>query len=1299
MADDGDWYLDNDSLLAEVRRASRSQPAPAIPGYDDLKELKRGGQGIVYDALQDSTGRRVAIKVLLEGAFASAASRRRFEREIDLVASLRHPGIVRIYDSGSTEDEQPFFVMEFVEGRPFDEHLRTLNIRSRVELLVQVAEAVHHAHQKGVIHRDLKPSNIRVDSEGAPHVLDFGTARSVERGSGATVSSPGQFLGSLPWASPEHARGDPAAIDVRSDVYSLGVIAYHALVGRFPYDVGGSVFDTLKRILHEPPRRLRAIEPGLHRNLEAILLTALAKAPEARYQSVGALIEDLRCYLRGDLVAARRTSQLELVFHFSRRHRALCASAAAVLIVSIAAAILSTGFAVRARSAQQRAERERFVSLLAAADVSLRAGDHATARQQLDLAPPALQQEWEWRHLSSQLDISLETLADTSIRQRAVAWCRDDGCLLAAGGDDGIVRVFVRSGKEWKTQSLAFAPEEGEGIVYDVEVLHARSGRIWVAASGFQNHPERSRGGAVRIWDVTDADAPRAVMGPLYSDDHLVCFAIDSTITWLATAGGDVIGLWRFGEHGVHRVETLRSHGATVRAVAFNERSNLLATGADDATARIWDVSHPDSVREVAVLRGHRQGVKDVAFRPSDDGVLATASIDGTVRLWDVDASIRERRDVGTSAAGSLLSTLDSPGGGLYTATFSTGGRLLAFAGVDRVLQVWELPHDRQIRQASERIREWTSSPPVRREGLSGHGNVVHSVAFGPRAELASASWDGTVRIWSADTPSPPVTLGGHLSSVECVEFGQLPDGRPIVASGSGDWAIRLWDAERCEGRAALLGHGGGVYDLVFDDHQSTLISASEDRTVRMWDLNDADAIKPSGHLPLGGYDHGVYRLAIESSQRSVAAGGLDGTVFVWGLFSSRPVLRYRFPGKGRYCSAIAIEPGGKRLVAGFSGDPDASAPARVWNLADGQELDELPHDAPVTAAAFSHDGRYLVTGTYAGALLVWRTTPRFERVHAIEAHSRYDVTSIAFQPDSPRHRFATGSRDRAIRLWTIDENANMHLLTILRGHVGLPSSLAWSSDGQTLASASMGFEGTDNVVKLWESPVSCDERRARTRTRSRAAASRRGVEPTVQALHDERARLEEVVDAIRDALDGDPQEAAIRLARFRQPPPRWTNAACWSVVMRPRAVDETNAAHQRAVQRMEDVLELLSGTQYSDRGAFLLTHGLASYRVGRFEQAQVSLKEAANLLNAQESRMRPAALAVLTMVQHELGQHADARDAFAEADRRVSQHPLGGREHYRQRDVLALLVEADDVLQQCARCRSRCAGTGADTE
>lgn len=161
------WFLDQASLLEELKKSNVQRGrVPIIAGYDDLREISRGGQGVVYAATQRSTRRKVAIKVLLDGAFSSNAARRRFEREIDLVAGLKHPNIVQVYDSGSTAppDERLYFVMEFIDGLPLTDHARNRPMRDKLVLFADICEAVNYAHQRGVIHRDLKPSNIRVDS-------------------------------------------------------------------------------------------------------------------------------------------------------------------------------------------------------------------------------------------------------------------------------------------------------------------------------------------------------------------------------------------------------------------------------------------------------------------------------------------------------------------------------------------------------------------------------------------------------------------------------------------------------------------------------------------------------------------------------------------------------------------------------------------------------------------------------------------------------------------------------------------------------------------------------------------------------------------------------------------------------------------------------------------------------------------------------------------------------------------------------------------------------------------------------
>jgi serine/threonine protein kinase len=230
-------------------------PAPHIEGYEVLRPLKQGGQGIVYLAVQRSTKRKVAIKVLLAGAFASKSARRRFEREIELVAGFKHPNVIAVFDSGTTPDRHAYCVMDYVRGLPLTHYVREhgLGLKQVLALFATTCEAVNHAHQRGVIHRDLKPSNILVDVDGNARVLDFGLAKTLSEPAESGVSVTGSIHGTYPYMSPEQTRGNPDEMDTRTDVYSLGVILYEALTGRFPYPVDGTIAEVVRHIGETPP--------------------------------------------------------------------------------------------------------------------------------------------------------------------------------------------------------------------------------------------------------------------------------------------------------------------------------------------------------------------------------------------------------------------------------------------------------------------------------------------------------------------------------------------------------------------------------------------------------------------------------------------------------------------------------------------------------------------------------------------------------------------------------------------------------------------------------------------------------------------------------------------------------------------------------------------------------------------------------------------------------------------------------------------------------------------------------------
>jgi tetratricopeptide (TPR) repeat protein len=280
---------------------------------------------VVYKAVQHATKRTVALKVLLEGPYASDKQRHRFEREIDLVASLQHPNIVTIYDSGVTSDRRHYFAMEYIHGKQLDAYLASSPrcVDETLRLFQKICTAVSYAHQRGVIHRDLKPGNIRIDANGEPHVLDFGLAKSAgpDLQGGAPVTVTGQFMGTLAYASPEQTKADPNLVDIRTDIYSLGVVLYEMLTGMYPYEVAGQLADVLRNIAETEPKKPSSVRSQVNDEVETIVLKALAKDRDRRYQSTEALARDIEHYLAGEPIDAKRDSTWYVIRKSLRRYR------------------------------------------------------------------------------------------------------------------------------------------------------------------------------------------------------------------------------------------------------------------------------------------------------------------------------------------------------------------------------------------------------------------------------------------------------------------------------------------------------------------------------------------------------------------------------------------------------------------------------------------------------------------------------------------------------------------------------------------------------------------------------------------------------------------------------------------------------------------------------------------------------------------------------------------------------------------------------------------------------------------
>ena len=468
---DGVLHVQDGENERTVSVSDAVHPSPVLPleavesigGYRILGVLGEGGMGVVYEAEQSSPHRRVALKVMRRGHTVDEVHARMFHHEAQTLARLRHPKIAAIFESGHTVDGHDFFAMELVRGQTLGTWLEDRpgpftagEVRKRLQLFRSLCEPVHYAHQRGVIHRDLKPANVMVtddidsdrskDATTTPEVkvLDFGLARIADPDMEAAtlMSEVGVIRGTLPYMSPEQTRSDIDAVDVRTDVYALGVILYEMVTGRRPYDLeSSSLVDAVRIICEETPQPLNVgADSGitLDRDLETIVGKALAKEPDERYGSVSELADDIERYLSSRPILARRPSASYRAKKFVQRHRA--GVAAAVLVVAaIVAGVIGISFGlVRARDAEAHARREAATSAkvssfladmlasvdaqqvgrLVLGDLERRVADAATDREEMPQSAVA-----EFRNLTravSGTDVG-RLLVDDAILSRAGA--------------------------------------------------------------------------------------------------------------------------------------------------------------------------------------------------------------------------------------------------------------------------------------------------------------------------------------------------------------------------------------------------------------------------------------------------------------------------------------------------------------------------------------------------------------------------------------------------------------------------------------------------------------------------------------------------------------------------------------------------------------------------------------------------------------------------------------------------------------------------------------------------------------
>ncbi|HJZ60125.1 MAG TPA: serine/threonine-protein kinase, partial [Gemmataceae bacterium] len=747
--------------------AGRPPDWPSIPGLELVDVLGSGGMGVIFKARQVTLGRDVAVKFLRDDRRSDPLLRERFLQEARAVARLRHPHLVQLYEFGEVPGaggvtSRPYLVLEYVPGGSLADltHGSPQPPCEAARLVETLSDAIHYAHQQGVIHRDLKPANVlmqrtrgngeeQADGVRGPRpspprsltadlfakVTDFGLAKFV---AGSDLTRDGEMLGTPSYMAPEQTAGKAEVVTPAVDVYGLGAVLYETLAGRPPF-AAAAVEVTLAQVRQDEPVPPRRLQPTVPRDLETICLKCLEKDPRRRYASAAALADDLRRFRAGEPILARPLSAAGRAVRWVRRHP----TRAALLAVSVIAALASVGTAVgvvyndRLQDANGRLEaangglsaalgdakaardgeaaekqraldaldkKERMATLLrvARAGIEVRANRMADARRLLTEVPAA-HRGWEWRYLWDQSD-------DHAVKFR---------------------------GHDRPASQIAFDP------------AHPRA-----ATAGMDS--------TVRLWDTTSgrelARLPIEGVAP-------IAVAFSPNGARLAAAGHDGrVRVWATPPGGEPKLlHTLSGHDGTVWSVAFGPDGDQLASAGSDQTVRIWNAASGVAGR---VLRGSPARARRVAFNSGKKTVLAVFEGQGvTPQLWEWDPA---------TGQGKVRAEGKKPDGWSPTlAVRPNSGEIAVFLG-DGTIKLW--------------TPDWRLAGEV-----SFDRDAVDDLAWSSHdAHLAAARRDGSVHIFNPNLWGPLAVLPRHGGEVLSVAFDPAS---PRVASCGYDGRVILADA------------------------------------------------------------------------------------------------------------------------------------------------------------------------------------------------------------------------------------------------------------------------------------------------------------------------------------------------------------------------------------------------------------------------------------------------------------------------------------------------------------------------
>jgi WD40 repeat protein/serine/threonine protein kinase len=1261
---------DKQPSTADIDPATSPAPGPvtseslsSLLGYEIIDVLGRGGMGIVYKARQTKLRRLVALKMITASEQPNPRQLARFRTEAEAVARLQHPNIIQIHDVGEVEGH-PFYSMEYMEGGSLGKRFRggARSPRQAAQIVQILAEAMHYAHQNQIIHRDLKPGNILLTR--APHsrssddshasstqsnasgsvsatsptgdildvnfwtlkISDFGLAKQLGEDSGQTRT--GDLLGTPSYMAPEQIPGGGRNTGPPTDIYALGAVLYWALTGRPPFRAD-SPLETLDQVRSQEPTPPSQLQQRIPIDLETICLKCLQKDPSKRYATAQALAEDLGRFQAGEPIKARPVGPLARTWSWCRRNPRLATWIALAWAFLIGGSAASLYFGVQAwrqaRQAQEiarREERRSYCLQMMQAHEDYEKQQIKSVRARLEALEskrrqaPSEARGFESCYLERLCHLDLRTMQDAA-HVHAVVFDPARGEWLASAGDSGI--------KIWQTatgRQLGWLREH-QGSVRNLAV--SSDGRL-LASAGFDN--------TVKCWEVGTWRLIHNFSHP----SRVISVAFNKGSSLLASACAD--GVVRVWDVKSERKVELPGHDGFARGVAFSPTANMLASTGIDKTIRLWDPLTGKPLRDAIVMAAAPRGL---AFSP-DGQKLAVASSDHTVKLYDTQ----------TWQCMVLHGHADE----VMTVGFGPGGSQLVSAASDNTIRTWDVK----------------SGVPLL--VLRGHEGIeVDGAAFSPDGRLIASAGENTVKLWDATSDQGFTKLIGHTAygtpasqdATPITQVSYSADGRRL-ASASEDGTIRIWRPDSGETERVLKAQSP-VRAIAFGSDQC-LASGGDDLVVRIWDLRSGE----SQQLPKQ-HTRRICSVALSPDGKHVASCAEDGSTLLWPLAGGSPQRLAERQGTVR---AVAFSPNGRWLASGAD-----SGMLRIWNLETGA-CTELPRaHTGILCLAFSPDGRLLASGGTDDLIKLWEPETG-QPQQTLKGHT-CSVASVQFSRDGSRI-ISASQCDSSVRVWdTLTGEVIMILhgkpacycAVLSPDNLQLAGAMCdgtvriWDARPLTpvielereargmLAYVFRPGMDAEGVAKKIAGDSSASEPVKRRAIELAGAAEavylEREAAAIVRSLFGKPRLREEVIEAIRNdkTLREPLRQRAVELASKSAENIDGLKQEC-TILLDPAGT--TSQQHQRALKEAE--MLCLERPEEPVHWAFL---AMAQYRTDKFSEALATFA-AHSQLDSPEPVVQVRELAFTAMAQHRLGRSNEAHKTL-ERLRQIMKRPfINGR-------------------------------------